>query len=284
MKQRGKWTKTMKAYQLPFLLLCLLIMSDKANANLLITPTRVHFDARERTEEIIVVNTSDEVRSYSLSWDEKKQNKRSFYEKLSAEDMDVYPKASDYVRFSPRRITLSPGENQKIKMMVRRTSSMPKDDFHSHLKFTLIPTSVTKPAQSEEVDGVQIKLNFFLNYSIPILVTNHERPAKISLTQLSFTPPEKEGSFGSISLTTVNDNDTFAYGNFTVLFKGKNTNQFEPVGYDNAVNIFTYEPKVIRKIPLIKPLSDNKGVFKVVFEGAQELKSKLQATGTLVLE
>jgi hypothetical protein len=100
----------------------------------LITPTRIHFEPRERTKEIIIVNTSEEIKSYALSWQQRRQNEYGGYELLTDEELATWNKASDIVRFSPRRITLGPGENQKIKMMVRRTSSMREEPVHFRVK------------------------------------------------------------------------------------------------------------------------------------------------------
>ncbi len=259
-------------------------LSNWASASLLISPTRVHFDERERSEEIIVVNTSDEIRSYAISWDEKKQGETGGYVKLSEQEAENFNVASKYVRFSPRRLTLAPGQNQRIKLLLRRTSSMPKEDFHSHLKFTLIPSTIAAPPEEpEEVDGISIKMNFFLNYAIPVVVRNHDKPSVLRLSNPKFNPQSSSETYGSINVDVENVSRTYSHGNFTAYYKGSGESEYTAVGFDNAVHVFHETEKMTRNIPIVNPLSSEKGVFKVVFEGLEESKSIPQVSVSLNL-
>lgn len=252
------------------------LLSFQVNASLLISPTRVSFDSRERNKEIIVVNTSDEVRSYALTWDEKKQNERGLYEDLDKDEANVFNTASPYLRFSPRRITLSPGESQRVKLLLRRKANMPTEEFHSHLKFTLIPTSVTAPSDSEQ-EGISIRMNFFLNYAIPIIIKNHRNTPEVNLLSATYIREASGESFGNVELKLENLNQTSSHGNFTVYFKPQGGSEFEPVGYDNAVNIFHEIDTMTRSIPLVKPVTTPNGRFKLVFEGKEEYTNKVKS-------
>jgi hypothetical protein len=254
----------------------LILLSCQVNASLLISPTRISFESRDRNKEIIVVNTSNEVRSYALSWDEKKQNQFGLYEDLSQSEANAFNIASPYLRFSPRRITLSPGESQRVKLLLRRKADMPIEAFHSHLKFTLIPTSVTAPSDTEQ-EGISIRMNFFLNYAIPVIIKNHRKLPEVNLISAVYNSEASGESFGSIELTLENLNGTSSHGNFTVYFKPQGGSKFEPVGYDNAVNIFHEVETMTRSIPLVKALSAPNGRFKLVYEGKEEFTNKLSS-------
>lgn len=276
---------TMKLITQFTLFFSLLAVTSVSFANLLITPVRVNFGERDRLKEIIVVNTSDEIRSYNLSWQEQKQTEFGRYQILKGSELEAFNKASDYVRFSPRRITLGPGQNQRVKLMLRRTSNMPRTDFNSHLKFTLIPSTVSAPPteQESDTDGVSVRMNFFLNYTIPVTIKNHNKVPRLSITDLSFDPTPSGASFGKVRLVVNNLEKTSSYGSFTLYFRANRNEEFRPVGYDNTVNILHEVESMVREIPLVNDTGSTTGEFKVVFEGGDEHRDKLRAEASLVI-
>lgn len=254
-------------------LICLTV-SSYSYASLLITPTRIHFEPRERTKEIIIVNTSDEIRSYALSWQERRQNEHGGYEQLTEEELATWNKASDIVRFSPRRITLGPGQNQKIKLMARRTSALPPEEFQSRLKFTLIPGTVASPPSESAEGGPRIQMNFFLNYTIPVTVKNHNRIAELNITSASFDSKRVGEDFGRVNIIGDNVGKTAIHGDFTVLFRAAGETEFKPIGFDNAVNVFDNVDTFRRSIPLVYDRTAPVGEFIVRFEGREEFSGK----------
>ena len=53
------------------LALSVCILGKNAYANLLISPTRISFDERQRTAKVTVINTGNEYQTYRVLWSEK---------------------------------------------------------------------------------------------------------------------------------------------------------------------------------------------------------------------
>ena len=59
------------------------LFSQYATANLLISPTRVSFDERQRSAKVTVINSSDEYRTYRVVWNKKLALPAGGYQTLS---------------------------------------------------------------------------------------------------------------------------------------------------------------------------------------------------------
>lgn len=136
-----------------------------AEANILITPTRVVFEGRERFEVVTLVNTSAETQAYEMSWvffEMQSEGKAYKSVKVPPGAVDI----SDNLVFSPRRVTLEAGAKQKIRLALQRPSDLPDGDYHVHLKIAQVPKVEEKAAEGELVAGLRINLS----YTIPVIV------------------------------------------------------------------------------------------------------------------
>jgi hypothetical protein len=141
----------------------------QAYANLLISPTRINFDSRDRIQEVILINSGSETRTYRLSWIESLATTEGGYQDSDINDPALDP-LSPFIRFSPRQVTLAPGERQIIKLQLRRKPDMSESEYRSHLLFTVLPPDVdTGSVLPQTQEGASFKLNLLMNYSIPVL-------------------------------------------------------------------------------------------------------------------
>ena len=135
------------------------LFSQYATANLLISPTRVSFDERQRSAKVTVIISSDEYRTYRVVWSEKLALPAGGYQTLSE---PVARSLSPMTRLSPKQIRLAPGERQTIKIAIRKPKNLAKGEYRSHLLFQALPNEVksTKPG---------IKVNMIMSFSIPVV-------------------------------------------------------------------------------------------------------------------
>jgi len=259
-----------------FLLLLSSMMSQVVKADLLITPTRIVFDRNDRVQEVILVNTANEVRTYSLSWSELMQNETSGYNILTDGDKEQFRTASEFLRFSPRRLTLQPGENQRIKLSLRRTSAINEAEYRSHLKFTVIPNDLINGAQEEEEkDGVFVKLNLFLNYSIPVMVKNSNDVPNTSISNVVFQPKTQEHPITKIFFNLSKDKDVSVIGDTTVYFKAQGSDEFSPIGYNNNLAMYHERNQIRANVTWTEELNPGKGQLKIVYKGKKEFADKV---------
>ncbi|TLX47087.1 molecular chaperone [Pseudoalteromonas phenolica] len=181
-----------------FIFLACLSSSFAASANILISPTRVAFEERQRAERLIVVNNSDKVQSYRLSWQERAALSEGGYRDLEG----IHDKSlSSMVRMSPSQIRLAPGQKQIIKLSVRRTKTLAPGEYRSHLLLSALPLEQTSSG------GKGINIDIQVNYSLPIILRVERETPVVSLTGLDLKRAEendtlkismaKQGKFSS---------------------------------------------------------------------------------------
>jgi fimbrial chaperone protein len=162
------------------------LLSLHSNANLLIYPVRVSFDETERREKLTLTNTSSQTNTYRLEWREKSALGEGGYKDLSEDEAKGLPIASSMVRFSPRQVTLQPGERQLIKLALRRPRDLAPGEYRSHLLFKAVPPEKDDTKQTNTSTSISIVLSF----AIPITVQQDKYDTKISVqaANISFKP------------------------------------------------------------------------------------------------
>ncbi len=252
------------------LLVNLFFWSNAASADLLISPMRIVFNERDRVQEVILVNTADDVRTYSMSWSELLQKENQSYRRLNEAEKAQFAKASDYIRFSPRRFTLQPGENQRVKLSLRRRSGMSAPEYRSHLKFTIIPNEVMLQQQKEEeVDGVAIKLNLFLNYSIPVMIKNGDS-ANARVTEASLVRLNNDPNPAEVVAYVEKSAPVSVIGDVTIWHKAYGEVEYSAVGYNNNVSMYHETNRVRLSVPWVEPKALVPGEMKITYKGKRE--------------
>jgi fimbrial chaperone protein len=245
----------------------------QSHADILITPIRVVFGEKDRVQEVIIVNTANESRTYALSWVEMTQLDRLGYSLLDANEAATFARASDFIRFTPRRITLQPGENQRVKLMLRRTSNSQNQDYRSHLKFTVIPNAVLQDNSNEESNSAQgpsIKLNLFLNYSIPIIIKNESSAQNVTFSNLEFAQKPASSSKPALTFVLNKTSSGSSFGDITLLFKALNSKDFIPVGYSNNVALHHETTILNGQVGWSESIAVQPGELKIIYKGKQE--------------
>ena len=185
-----------------------ILFTFAANANLLISPTRISYDNRDRVHEVILINTTTEARTYRVSWSEKKIGADGRYEELAEGDKAV-SKLSPYVRFSPRQVRLESGERQTIKLQLRKQANMNDSEYRSHLLFTAMPLESKTDSDDEITDGMRMQLNMLVSYSIPVLYHPKKPNVKITIEGQNLVPRNDNGADLNVRMSRSGDNSAF---------------------------------------------------------------------------
>ena len=124
---------------------------------LLIAPTKLEMGGRKRSETITVKNQAAERTTYRLKM-------------VAPLDSDKGEDASDWVRFSPRRISLDPGESQIVRVLVRKPAGLTPGDYTARLLVQAIPSAAPKDPQREGEKGLAVQVTIVYGVTIPILI------------------------------------------------------------------------------------------------------------------
>lgn len=179
------------------LFLCLVILfglgtsffSLPARAEVSVSPLRVVFGPRERSQDVTLLNLSDKRNTYRMDWVYNKMNVNGAYERQESSltpEMDV----AKSIVFSPRQVTLPPNSRQKVRLSLRRPENLPDGEYRAHLVFTKLAD--TGPASeapgSRGQSGQDIKLNVNLGFSIPVIVRQGDYDANVTISDPKFIP------------------------------------------------------------------------------------------------
>lgn len=232
------------------LLLCLGAFAATAQATVTITPTAVVIEGRNRYADVNLINTSDKETSYEIGW--------RFYRMTEGTGayVDVTGPTtafdlSQYLIYSPRRVTLTPGASQKIRLALRLTGEPPEPgDYRAHLELKEAeapppPPSDDPPADAGDTaqDGrkkISVGIGVSVGFSIPVVYRVGEAPVTATIgtvtravnprtgrIELSIPVTRAEGPYGIVGHLQVFY--TAPGGQETIVGEVKNANIFPEI-------------------------------------------------------
>lgn len=248
------------------------LLTQTAWADLLINPTRVMLGANDRTTEVTLINISKQTNTYRIGWLEKKASEQGGYIDLTPAQAASAPIASSMIRFSPRQVTLKPGERQAVKLAVTRKQGLAKGEYRSHLQFRAIPPE--KKAENEG-GGQNMAITMMLSFAIPVVVVQGGVDYDLSFqnAQIHFNPARNSGSV-KVQMTRSGANSVI--GNISAYWT--------PAGSSKEVLIakagdYNFWPETKRlNAELIwagTAFAKTDGKLRIVYEGVKEFRGKV---------
>ncbi|GLR70670.1 fimbrial biogenesis chaperone [Agaribacter marinus] len=248
-----------------YIILCVscVFTSINANASLLIAPTRINFDSNDRVKEVLLVNNGNQPRTYRISWTEKKALAQGGYEEIVDESNEVNA-LSPFMRFSPRQVRLAPGERQTIKLQLRKKSNMSASEYRSHLVFSALPIG---DDGENSGDGIRLRAQVMINYSIPVLFHPRKGNVSISLANYGFVSRHDNGV--DLALTLKRSGDISSFGRIEI-YNGVREKQTQ-VGILNNVHVYQELDQAFLKVRIPnKDALDLSQPLNVVYHGEKE--------------
>lgn len=254
-----------------FLGFFLLLISLESFASLIISPTRVIFDGRDRAQTVTLINSSNEVQTYRVSFVEKQQEEiNGLYKTIENEDeiAKVPTIASNMLRFSPRQVTLNPGEKQSVRISLRKPANLPDGEYRSHMSFTIIPK-----AEQVELATKNAGFKFFMlpSFTIPVQVRNGvvEVRSTIDSTKIEKISADKWGVATMLS----KQGNYGAFGVVKVYWKPNAIATYKQVGVMN--NVALYREVKQRLIMVTLDNEPKAGLYKVEFLADKSFNQKV---------
>lgn len=181
---------------LVLLLVTGVIQSGLAQASLLIYPTRVTFDEKDRSKQVTLTNTSQTTNTYRLEWREKRALREGGYDDIPAEEAKDLAVSSNMIRFSPRQVTLKPGERQVVRLALRRPRNLEQGEYRSHLMFKALPPN----EEENESSSTSLNIRMVISFAIPVVVREGALDASLQLesAEIVYNPVTESGSVNAI--------------------------------------------------------------------------------------
>lgn len=233
------------------------ISSVPAFANILITPTHIVFDDRQRFADVTLANTSNKVQAYELSWVLYKMTEGSGT--YTTDGVNPKVDLSDFIRFAPRRVTLPPASKQKIRLSFKRPADILEGDYHIHLKFQVSPTE-EEPIVDRPIEKAVVHVSINVNYTIPVVVRIGEPQIETKIGQISLDRNSDTGALQMILPVERIGSPHSLIGYIRVFHKDERGNEVL-VGEISNANIFPEISKRTFTVPLRSEVSG--GSFRV---------------------
>lgn len=255
-----------------FTAVILLLTSHLSHANLLIKPFRAVLDKDTRTAEITLLNSSTEIKTYNIQWEEKLQTASGGYTDVSESQFS----ASDFIRHSPRQVTIKPGEYQKIKLRLRMPKTLAPGEYRSHLMMKAI-ASLPK-INDKDTKGMKVQIIPQLSFSIPIIVRNGVVNSKTEITSLNIKKDKKDKQ--SIAVMLSHEGDYSTYGSLYAYMKVGNQ-KTQQIGEAHNIAVFRESKQRQANIILQVPSIPKGAVVQVLYKGDDEFDSQILAKAAM---
>ncbi|MDR9499894.1 MAG: fimbria/pilus periplasmic chaperone [Hydrogenovibrio sp.] len=229
----------------------------------MISPTRVVFDERDRSASVMVINRGDERATYRISMVENRQLPEGGYERTDSDQatsVGLYP-ISDWVRFSPRQVTLSPGERQKVRLSLRKPSDLPSGEYRSHLSFKQLP-SPTMLEQSKE--GSRTQLFMLVGFTIPVQVRQGSEDVTARIENAGLEQVQGSGNW-VVKVDLTRQGSFSSVGKLVIYWQPDEQGALQKLNFvDNAT---LYREVSARTMNVgLKPEQIRPGIYHVVYE------------------
>ena len=187
--------------------------------DLLVAPTRVVFEGRNRNAELTLVNVGDRPATYRISFVELRMDEMGATRQFPAENAEPGERfSSGMIRFFPRQVTLEPRVAQTLRLQLRPPEGGLEDgEYRSHLLLRAIPEGV-EPAEAASGQGLSVQLKAIYGISIPVIVRHGALAATARLTDLQLAQPAKPGALPILSFRLERGGDASLHGNLKATF------------------------------------------------------------------
>lgn len=266
--------------------LMFLATSHHANtqqADVTIAPKRVVFEGRLRSAEVALINRGSGHGSYRVDLIDLAIDDDGAVKELPIEPLESHS-AKPLLRFSPREVTVGPGQSQIVRLMVRKPEDLPPGEYRSHLRIRVIPPpdayNNIEPVKVGNT-GVAIKLLPIYGQSIPVVVREGDLEVEVGIAKADLLKNEK-GEL--LDLVLRRSGSRSSYGDLVVMY---NDGSGQPVEVGIARGVACYPPAQQRPFRLsLNPPDGVKlqgGSLSITYREPVENGGKVLAETTLKL-
>ncbi|MFZ2950010.1 MAG: hypothetical protein WA003_11045 [Desulfuromonadaceae bacterium] len=269
------------------LLLLLLWWPQAALAGLMLYPTRVVLESKDRSAQVELINNGDKPETYRIGIFNRRMTETG--EVVAADKPQAGEQFADsMLRYSPRQVTLQPGKAQTVRIMVRKPAGLAAGEYRSHLQFDRVADAegtanlenLAKPEKGE----IGIVLQALVGASIPVIVRHGETRVTTTLTGLALEPDPGKDNALLLSFTIKRDGTRSVYGDLVATFTPAGAG---PLEVAKVSGVAVYVPNALRKsklpIKLPQGVALKKGTLTLRYLDRPEAGGKVLAEAKLVV-
>jgi P pilus assembly chaperone PapD len=214
-------------------------LNTYALGQLMVSPTRIVFEGNDRTKQITLINNGAETGRFRISFVRRDMNTEGKIIAVDENQPGMY--SDEMVRFSPRQVTLAPGQSQTVRLMLRKKRGTADGEYRSHMMFQALPdpaASDISTLSSDNQEKLTIQLIPVVGITIPVIVRQGKLNANVSLSDFELKQSNTVKAQPVLSLKINRNGDMSTYGDFRVHFTPKGGTPVI-VGQMNGVAVYT---------------------------------------------
>ncbi|MDR1684363.1 MAG: hypothetical protein LBR90_02740 [Elusimicrobiota bacterium] len=254
-----------------------LCCAKAAFASISLYPYSLEFDAdsRRRVQNVRVINNSQEVKTYRVSFVNYVQTPEGSYREHNPEADAAVATAQEYLYFSPRQFTLKPGAVQTLNIMRRPAADMKDGEYVSHLKISEVDVPLTREeaaqksaaarGEGEQTLSIQLKALYAVTIPVSVYKGKLESAAQITKAQVITRQDGKT----VLQLAIAASGSKSARGDISV-----SGSKSKAVGQLNNVRVYPYNNERSASVPLTQTEEELKGqTLTITFKDKQTGKN-----------
>lgn len=218
---------------------------DPPLGGLMVAPTRVVFEGRRRSAELVLINTGAETATYRIGFVQMRLTESGALQEI-AEPGPGEAFADPFVRYSPRQVVLEPRVPQTVRLQIRKPPALTAGEYRSHLAFRAVPRET--PA-AREGGGMRVALTAVYGVAVPVIVRQGATSATVTLTDLQLR--SAPGGGGMLQFQIRRAGTRSVYGDLTATFVPARGRALI-VGAMRGLAVYT--PNAVRRVEMaLKP-------------------------------
>jgi len=255
--------------------------------DLVVSPTRVVLEGRERSAQISLSNRGSEVATFRISLITMHMDENGGLNEVERGTNGIQD-ANDLIRYAPRQIEIAPGAAQVVRLSVRKPSDLADGEYRSHMFFRAVPDetagrSVTDDTDLEEGE-LRIQLIPVYGITIPVIVRQGDLSAEASLSGVAVLPEDADGP-QRISLTMGRSGDRSLFGDLTATYTPSSGG--EPLVVAQISRLGLYTPNATRHVVMPVRMPEGtalgQGTLSLEYRAVEEDGGELQAQTSISL-
>jgi P pilus assembly chaperone PapD len=208
-----------------------------------ILPTRVVMNS-ETSADLTLINKGSDAGTYRiLLRNIRTDDDGQFHEAAEAQEGELF--ADEFIRFSPRLVTVGAASNQKVRLIVRKPRDLPPGEYRTHMVFQSLPKEA--PSALDNSQEVRVSVDPIIEVSIPIIVRHGSLNAGVEFGALEFADDNL------LSMEIKRSGTRSVYGDVEVFVNGGSSKGVQ-AGFVKGVSV--YVPNSIRNFLLPLNLPD----------------------------
>lgn len=192
-----------------------LFLTGSLEAAVSFTNSRIFIDNKSTKQDFILFNRGNESETCNISLIDHTVDENGKLTPLPNGEQ-APNSAQKFIRFTPKRIVISPQQTQRVKILARGFSKSEYNELHSYLNIACKLTEASQP-QSSNNPSSNLKqarvIPTFVN-RIPIIIRKDHSPVKIDFADVKVS--EQDG-FTTVDFGFTREGDRSVYGAFTLL-------------------------------------------------------------------